>query len=684
MPDEDSPTRKIESLYICTEDGQPDRPVVLGSGNYAVVVLAAPSAVPVNAYSFFAIKFLRKDTESKIYSDIGQMRFYSEVSKTRNFLGDLPFLVGYKGYGQTRKIERPTRTRRDESILAEVYQPQLDEVVERNQRTNIHTFIEEGLKVALLGEFYIMNAASGTLGDFLLQEFGWERNSIFVSSPRRASQLSQVMHDDEQLLKATLEMLNDQEIVLDVSDKSGLGILRAVDKANPKFANRAIIHLFSDMIRTVMALHNPRHMLKHSATTPPGGEDDALGTEIDEAGWAHRDIKPANFLMDFVPPHLVYGVRATDLGFVIGASDAGKKETMSATKDPGVLALGSYLYRAPEQRESRYEIQFSSNPKDATNNVEFIDIGDMNISAGDLFESDDFLIEGQEQHDQGAPIRTTIVYAKRSGGKFELRLDDKLVPKASQVLYSGDVVKLTGQHTDLFSLGATLYLMASGGKNPEKFFVKYLEEIPEDTASEGSEYSTIYDSCFKIAMSLCLQPWEGVNEEANKLYKDILTSDDRDFMSNYHASKGGVKVTSSRFFRRQTETQPAKGLAAYLTALRSNPMLRYYTTNKNGSAIPFCILFEIVRLMVRDKEHSYVRSETGEIGANLKGKDEYRYGYFGLDLENVAERCREACMEALGRSDELHFLEGRYPMVADRADRMVFVIRLLFEKLVKK
>ena len=637
MPDEDAPTRKIESLYICTEKDRPDRPVVLGSGNYAVVVLAAPSAVPNNAYSFFAIKFLRKDTESKIFSDIGQMRFYSEVSKTRNFLGDLPYLVGYKGYGQTKEIDKPSRTRRDESILAEVYKPQLDEVVVRNEKADIHKFIENGLKVALLGEFYIMNAASGTLGDFLLQDFGWKRNSIFVNSPRRASQLSEVVDDDQILLRATQEMLDDQNITLDANDKSGLGILRAVDKANPKFANRAIVYLFSDMIRTVMALHNPRHMLKHGSAKEVESEGHPLEKHIDEAGWAHRDIKPANFLMDFVPPDLGYGVRATDLGFVIGASDAGKKETMSATKDPGVLALGSYLYRAPEQRESRYEIQFSLNSDEAINVIGFMDIGDMNISAGDLFESDDFLVENQEDHDQGAPIRTTIVDATKKEGKFQIHLEDRLHPKASQVLYSGDVIKLTGQHTDLFSLGATLYLMASGGKNPEKFFVKYLEEIPEDTGAHRNEYATIYDSCFKIAMSLCLQPWEGVNEESDRLYKEILTNDDRDFMANYHSSKGGVKVTSSKWgFRKETAAQPDKGLAAYLTALRSNPMLLYYTTNKNGSAIPFCILFEVVRLMVRDREHSYVRIEGSESGSGVSiksgayGKDEKRYGYFGL------------------------------------------------------
>ena len=50
----------------------------------------------------------------------------------------------------------------------------------------------------------------------------------------------------------------------------------------------------------------------------------------------------------------------------------------------------------------------------------------------------------------------------------------------------------------------------------------------------------------------------------------------------------------------------------------------------------------------------------------------------------MAEKCRESCMDALGRSEELNFVQGRFPKIADRADRMIFVIRLLFDKLVKK
>ena len=688
---EEKEIRKKESLHICTEIRKPHRPVVLGSGNYAVVVLAASSAEPQSANTFYALKFLRVDTESEIYSEIGQLRFYSEVTKTRIFLSDLPYLVGYEGFGRTKKIELPSKARKDEHILDKIYQPRLDEIEEENKKAKIHEFLEENLKVKLQGEFYVMDAACGTLGDFLLHEFEWKANSMFVNSPRKSDQLSEIVEDNKNLLQATREMLDDQHISLNANDRSGLGILRAVDKANHRFANRAIVRLFVDMIQTVTKLHNPRHVLQYGKSPHGmlGSQEQEEFTE--QAGWAHRDIKPANFLMDFSPPDLEYKVQATDLGFVIGASDAGRKETISATKDPGVLALGSYLYRAPEQRESRYEVQFSLKNENPTNELMFMDIGDMTISAGDLFESDDFLVENDDDHHPGVPIRTTIVDTEKSEGKYRIKLESRLLPKASQVLYSGDVVKLTGQHTDLFSLGAALYLMASGGKNPEKFFIKYLEEIPDDTSSETSEFSSIYNSCYKIAMSLCLQPWDEANKDAEELYGSSLTEDDREFMRNYHSSKGGREIRSSRGWfgigKKETVTQPEKGLALYLTALRSNPMLRYYTTNKNGSAIPFCILFEIVKLMVRDKEHSYIRMSGGNSTLTTtkkngdSGEDGSSYGYFALDLEDMADNCLESLKNALERSEALEFPEGRYARVANQADRMIFVVRLLFDKL---
>ena len=661
--------KRVEELYLCTEDKDRLRPVVLGAGNYAVVILAANSVVPANASEFFALKLLRKDTESTIYSDIGLMRFYSEVAKTRNFIGNFPYLVGYRGFGKTVATKNAPRSRRDEKELNDVYGAQLKDVVNLNKEEGLHDFLEQGLKVALLGDFYVMRAESGTLGDFLLQEFHWEQNPIYVTSPRWKNQLQSMRSSNDERVNPAKELIEKEKIDLDRENRSGLGILRAIDKKNPQFANRAVVELFVEMLQPIAELHNRENA-------------NAQDNQEAQAGWAHRDIKPHNFLVGFNPPTPRIDIKATDLGFVIGTSDAGKKETLSSTKDPGVLALGSYLYRAPEQRESRYEILFELDPvaKEVTtiDQISFLNVGDMAISEGDLFESDNFFIGTAKKSDPGTPIRTTIKEAKPEGGKWKLTFSDRLVPRASQILYSGDVVKMTGQHTDLFSLGAALYLLASGGKNPEKFYIKYLEEVPYEGDESETDLGSIARSCFTIAMSLCLQPWDDISKQAETLYKDVLTDEDKEFLQSYRSSQAEVTVKKSWFSKANKNKQPDQGLAAYLTTLRENPMLRYYASNKNNKPIPFCILFEIVRLMVRGKTHSYVdemKKSPEETGT---------YGYFALDLEAKARACRDSCTRALAEAQELAFNAGQYPRVADTAAQMVFVLRVLFKDIVEE
>ena len=658
----------VENLYLCTEEEDPSRPVVLGAGNYAVVILAASSVVPTNASAFFALKLLRKDTESTIYSEIGLMRFYSEVAKTRNFIGDFPYLVGYRGFGKTVNTKPAPWSRRDEAELHEVYGSQLKEVLGRNQKEGVHAFLQQGLKVALLGDFYVMQAESGTLGDFLLQEFQWEQNPIYVTSPRWKDQFQRLRSRNENKVNPARELLKDERIKLDPENRSGLGILRSIDKKNSQFANRAVVELFVEMLRPIVELHNRED-----------GNDG--GGHEPQAGWAHRDIKPHNFLVGFNPPATRIDVKATDLGFVIGTSDAGKKETLSSTKDPGVLALGSYLYRAPEQRESRYEILFELGQCDAEQGIDkisFLNVGDMVISPGDLFESDNFFLADAKKPDPGTPVRTTIKDAKPEGGKWKLDFSDYIVPRASQILYSGDIVKMTSQHTDLFSLGAALYLLASGGKNPEKFYIKYLEDVPYEGDESSTDFGSIARSCFTIAMSLCLQPWDNISKLAETLYKNVLTDEDNDFLQSYRSSRGQVKTRKPFLEWIRVKKQADKDLAMYLTTLRENPMLRYYASNKNNNPIPFCILFEIVRLMVRGRSHSYVN--LNEENGSLKGNR--KYGYFALDLEPKARACRDSCLQALRQAQELQFKAGKYPGVADTAAQMVFVLRVLFDDIV--
>ena len=671
--------KRISQLYICVDESESARPIVLGAGSYAVVVLASFSANPVESSEFTALKLLRMDKESEIYSRIGQLRFYSEVSKTRLFRSNHPFLVGYHGFGKTKTTQETVKKRDAEYNIQEVYGEQVARVVELNEKCGVHKFLEDGLSLTLMGEFYVMTAESGTIGDFLLQEYRWSKNPYYEHSPVHHKDFSELLDSELGKIDAANEMLDDLNVKLDPNDKSGLGVLRAVDRSSREFANRAIMHLFTDMVETVTRLH----YRKRGASSPRFGAGDDASIDT---GWAHRDIKPSNFLMEFTAPDLKYKVKATDLGFVIGANEAGNKETLSGTKDPGVLALGSYLYRAPEQRESRYEILFELPSEGRTKRITFVNTGDMEIHPGDLFESDNVFRDGDTAPDPGAPIRTTVTAAKNMGGKWEVELLDGIEAKAEQILYSADIVKLAGQHSDLFSLGATLYLLATGGKNPEKFYIKYLEDVPMSSTSEEtgtiernkSQFASISDSCFKIAMSLCLQEWQHKEGESRRVYDELLTPDDKAFIASY--TSDGKRVSAAKRSKfgfgnsGDVKPEPDRELARYLTALQENPMLRYYLSNRNGNPIPFCLLFEIVRLMVRDREHSYVRNIDDS-------SQEGEYGYFAIDLKDRAGSCLHSCNKAMSKSADLKFDAGAYARVGDNAAEMVFLLRILFDEL---
>jgi len=60
-----------------TEDNMP---VLIGSGRYALIALA--QSAPGSPDAHYAVKFLKRDRESTVFSEIGRARFFEENDQT--------------------------------------------------------------------------------------------------------------------------------------------------------------------------------------------------------------------------------------------------------------------------------------------------------------------------------------------------------------------------------------------------------------------------------------------------------------------------------------------------------------------------------------------------------------------------------------------------------------------------
>ena len=677
---EDTNRKKIiKEIFLILQDG---KPVIMGSGRYANVALASNSSNPASTTEFYAIKFLKYDDQSLMFSQIALKRFYEEINKTRIFgIDKFDHFVQYVGFSNIFTIPPYENIIREESrdekeVLEYVSREQYEESSKRNN-VSIPNNIPKEFLDTLQGDFFVMKAEHGTLDDLIVYQHPWRDHNLYTISSKLNNALTEFRRRKENCIRRLFNDLNDkakltERVEVDrISDFSGINILRLIGKLSIPLKYRIIIDLFSQILASVRNIHE---------------------TESEDGALAHRDIKPGNFLISLQPPEINYfNIKITDLGFVSGVhSIVNGSDTMArSSKEPGALALGTIPFRAPEQIDNGYEIHFTISDE-TTNNGEnettitFLNTGDKILEPGDWLQSQEVFFGSKENTNQN----TKIEDIKIEDNLFKVSLKTKIIPIVPKLYYHAYIVKQTSQHSDIFSLGSILYFLSSGGKNPEKFYTKCLEP---SLSQEDEDIKKIHGSCMSLAIALCLDDINTVKGEieANK-YEKYSTEFDKELMKFKKDSLFELKektIFGYIVHRTQSSRIGANELLhGYLKSMKINPVIKYYLTDTNGDPIPFSILFEIIKCMTRNKRHSYVTTVNGiskldEREGNSSGKDlsltRKAKSFSELDLKDlVGEIYKNLVSIKESKTASCNYNIQPYSELGEPADKILMSLRM--------
>jgi serine/threonine protein kinase len=655
-----------ETCYLIVQGGSL---VVLGSGRYAIVVLASKGAGSSSPRDLYAVKFLKDDPESPTFAAKSRERFYEEVAQMRRLAArGNPAFIPYQGFG-TLPCAKNTLPVAAQALVREL--PGFEEVGQEDA----NAIRQAALPSQLQGEFFVMTATQGTLDDLLLRSHPWATQPLCRAVPALAHDLKTARKEKASDVSAFLAKYANAEKL--AQDRSGLGILTAFGARTPTLRNRIVVELFLNIATSLSLLHEP----------------DSQKEDVASKALAHRDVKPGNFLLSFSPKvDNEFPIFVSDLGFVATMDEVtnGLRSMAASTRQPGALAAGTYLFRAPEQVIVGYELQWEA-AKNADHVIRVADIGDMAIEPGDWLESDE-LERGGDVSSERVPsthlFRSRIEQVVRDGGHIVLTLKDKFAGSASRLYTRGTVVKQPGQHTDIFAFGAMLYFVISGGKNPESFASKCL--APESKNCEvKSAAGRVYASCVSLTMALCLEDPRELGPVAKRLVQGAYGKYYRTVAHEqwYEDAMEVCKLVSAEAeFLKEQETAAESGrtvkprgpgdeemaLAGYIDHLRKSPAVLYHCSDRNGKAISFPILLEIVRLMRRDLPDSYVRipDEGTAVGAP---------GYFGQDLTTAIGMARRELQEILRKEACCDFESTQYQPVASSGPVVLLWCRLFGE-----
>lgn len=686
QPETSNEVPQVKKVYLIVRG---DEPVRLGSGRYAYVVAAAGNADLRTAQEFYALKFLKFDKDSSAVSKNARTRFYEELDKTVRFQSARGTIV--RCVGCSRVLELPPfafESKEDRVKNERAFEDRFG-VKDQNGATVRNVYQETALDNTkairgrvnasflgdIQGEFYAMGAEEGTLDDLLFDNRPWSQRPIFSVWARLRERLEELLVDETAVTRF-LETIRNPDHLRHISPRDatrleqskrsrprpekpanngGLALMNYIGAYSPTTKNRIAVSLAAALVDTVRDLHTAR-------------ADD--GKRFPDGWLAHRDLKPGNFLLSYAR-NKNFELRISDLGYTVGSEAAGGfGPTLDASmREPGVLAPGSYLFRAPEQISGSVEIRFHVD--DAENGViSFSDIGAVaSPQVGDCIECQEleFLIGKSApvaDRVRGTKVLVTEVdYGADRGATGDepvrITVDGSIVTRdksGEDDWYVGYINRTSGQHTDIFAFGCILYLIASGGRNPERFYMRCIENLLKEdrvareaidlrqpsgesaALAERRPLEFLQDDCFSLALALCCDDPDAIADDVAR-YIDapredvemLRTAPAVEFgaaqkaVGNAPLSRlGTVRLVRPSVFEclaRQPMHRHRPRLARlprtarpnlallerYLELLRESETVQRYLRDVNGFGLPFPIVYEVVRCVVRDRPDSYVR-----------------------------------------------------------------------------
>ena len=451
-----------QTLYIMVDDrGLPPK---IGTGRSAVIFLVQstnkkddPSA------DRYAVKILRDDIDRR-YAGFMAERFLLEIENVRDMVSGQATFVKFLSWGAIRVngdeqaywlqepylapymlSERQNRTDTAKSV-SDIIEDIAGQVIAVNESDRLKTIMQH---YKLQGLFYIMELCYGTLRDALDKDTPW----FDLDACRFDLTMQRALKVRAGELTKDIDFIHTEFLKRHPVGRSGYDILNDFNNENlaNQLRNFAVLELFGRVADTVAKFHN-----RFDFET--GGYDHLT----------HRDLKPGNvfFEVRIAANGSIESVniKLADPGYVADPDrlELGDLTQRVPSKSSEYLAPGSRFFWAPEQSEPPIEVKVNVDPSDRhVVTIRGSKIGE--VEAHDWLEVADLFSEDTRK------IKILEARYSPEDEQYTLRLKEAISGDEITDLQA-QVIKATGFHSDGFSLGAMLYDLISGGKNPEEFY----------------------------------------------------------------------------------------------------------------------------------------------------------------------------------------------------------------------